>query len=238
MADPKPGQAYLVIHWVAGDETIPCQYNPTELQLEKAAQFGEIAIPGLTAPLQQFVRGQAETLTVELFFDTSDQGMGLQATSVTEQSDQIYALTRIEPKGHAPPTVTFHWGDDFPGHQLPKKSGNQRRDSFTGVVTNVRQHFTLWSRLGKPLRAKLNVTIKEYYPLQKQLDDLNPTSPDRSHSYVLVRGETLAHVAARFYLRSDDWRYIANGNEIEDPRRLNPGLQLRVPPILPGAPAP
>ena len=39
-------------------------------------QFAEIAIPGLDAPLQQFVRGQAEKLTLDLFFDTTDNGMG------------------------------------------------------------------------------------------------------------------------------------------------------------------
>jgi hypothetical protein len=238
MADPKPGQAYLVVHWVKGDETIPCQYNPTELHLEKAVQLGEITIPGLTAPLQQFVRGQAETLTIELFFDTSDQGMGLKATSVATLTDQFYALTRIEPAGHAPPPVTFYWGNDFPGHQLPAKSGNQRRNSFTGVVASVRQSFTLWSRLGLPLRAKLNITLKEFYPLQKQLEHLNPSSPDRTHSYILVRGETLASVAARFYLRGDDWRYIADQNKIEDPRRLTPGMQLKVPPISPGGTSP
>lgn len=228
---PKPGQAYLVAHWVAGDETIPCQYNPTELTLEKQVQFAEIAIPGLTAPLQQFVRGQAEVLTAELFFDTSDQGTGMSAVSVATLTDQVYALTRIEPTGHAPPTVTFYWGDDFPGHQLPSKSGNQRRDSFTGVVTSVRQTFTLWSRLGLPLRAKLAISIKEYAPLDQQLDQLNPSSPDRTHSHILAGDETLSAIAHRYYSRAGEWRRIADANRIDDPRRLAPGKRLRVPPI-------
>ena len=57
-------------------ESIELQYNPTELSWDKSAQIAEIAIPGLDAPLQQFVRGQAEKLTLDLFFDTTDQGMG------------------------------------------------------------------------------------------------------------------------------------------------------------------
>lgn len=234
MATPKPGQAYLVVHWVRGDETIPCQYNPTELQLEKAVQYAEIAIPGLTAPLQQFVRGQAETLTVELFFDTSDQGTGVKASSVAKLTDEIYALTRIEPTGHAPPTVTFHWGGEFPGSKLPQKSGNQRRDSFTGIVTSVRQNFTLWSRSGVPLRAKLNVSIREFKPLEKQLAELNPSSPDRTHAHVLAVGEILPTLAHRYYLRAAEWRRIAGANGIEDPRRLSPGSRLRVPRIETG----
>src|ERR1700723_525224 len=113
---PSPGQASLLIEWGPGDlEMIDLQYNPTEIVLEKNLHIAEIAIPALTAPLQQFVRGEAETLRLGLFFDTSDQGMGLSAVSVVKLTDQIYALAPIVPDQHAPPIVTFVWGDDFPG---------------------------------------------------------------------------------------------------------------------------
>ena len=76
----------------------------------------------------------AEKLTVELFFDTTDDGMGANATSVTQETDRIYALTRIEPAGHAPPVVRFVWGKVVPGRYLSPASGNQRRESFRGIV--------------------------------------------------------------------------------------------------------
>jgi nucleoid-associated protein YgaU len=239
MGSPKPGQAYIVVHWSAGDsEPIPVQFNPTELQFEKQSQFAEIAIPGLIAPLQQFVRGQAEVLTLELFFDTSDKGTGVKAESVAKLTDPFYALARIEPTGHAPPPLTFHWGADFPGHQLPSQQGNQQRDSFTGIVISLRQTFTMWSRGGIPLRAKLNLTIREYLTLEDQLKRLNPSSPDRTHGHVLRAGENLSSVAQLYYLRASEWRRIATDNGIEDPRRLTPGLRLRVPRIPAGAVAP
>ena len=69
----SPGQASLMVEWSQFEtEIIDLQYNPTEIVLEKNVHIAEIAIPGLTAPLQQFVRGDAETLKLELFFDTSD----------------------------------------------------------------------------------------------------------------------------------------------------------------------
>ena len=90
---PSAGQASLVIEWGPGDlEFVDLQYNPTEIVLEKNVHVAEIAIPGLTAPLQQFVRGDAETLKLELFFDTSDQGMGGSAVSLATLTDPIYAL--------------------------------------------------------------------------------------------------------------------------------------------------
>jgi hypothetical protein len=84
-------------------EVFAVQYNPTEFSLDKGVQLAEIAIPGLDAPLLQFVRGQTERLSVDLFFDTTDDGTGAGATSVTTRTDPIYSLVKIEPAGHAPP---------------------------------------------------------------------------------------------------------------------------------------
>ena len=58
------------------------QFNPTDLTFAKGANFAEIAIPGLDSPVLQFVAGQNEKLTVELFFDTTDRGMGAGAAGL------------------------------------------------------------------------------------------------------------------------------------------------------------
>src|SRR6266511_3884503 len=116
--------ATLVVAWYnQKPEEIPVKYNPTELSFDKGAQIAEIAIPGLDAPLQQFVRGQAEKLTLDLFFDTTDSGMGKGAVSVTTLTDRIYQLVKIEPKRHAPPICTFVWNDQFPGSSIGASPG-------------------------------------------------------------------------------------------------------------------
>ena len=51
--------------------TFKVQFNPTEYTINKAVQIAEIAIPGLDEPILQFVRGQNEKLTMDLFFDTT-----------------------------------------------------------------------------------------------------------------------------------------------------------------------
>lgn len=231
MTAPKPGQASFVIHWLGGDKELPVQYNPTELQIEKQAQYAEVNIPGLSAPLQQFVRGNAATLTLELFFDTSDTGTGLSAKPVTELTDQVLATTLIEPTGHTPPPVTFKWGPDFPRNHLPDAQAKQKCNWFKGIVTSLRQTITFWSRGGVPLRSKLNLTIREFATLKEQLDQLNLSSPDRTHGHVLGEGEALHRLAHQYYRQSDQWRRIALDNGIEDPRRLNPGKDLRIPRI-------
>src|SRR5438309_302198 len=85
------------------------QLNPESLTFDKKPQIAEIAIPGLDSPLQQFVRGQAETLSFDLFFDSTGSGMGAKVTAVSEQTDKVYGLVKIDPKTHAPPICEFVW---------------------------------------------------------------------------------------------------------------------------------
>jgi hypothetical protein len=231
-----PGQAYLSIYWHKGPPAyVPCQYNPTELQIEKAVQYAEIGIPGLAAPLQQFVRGQAKTLTAELFFDTSDHGTGREVKPVVELTDPIVAATCIDPDAHAPPIIHFVWGGGFPSSHLPDPVAQQAKFSFRGVLTNVRQNFTFFSRFGVPLRAKLNITLKEYWSLSAQLLQLRLASADRTHAHVLKTGETLSALAGDQYGDASDWRRIAELNRIDDPRRLAPGARLALPAMTAGA---
>ena len=230
----EPAKAALIPIWSTGEgQRIDLMFNPTELSIEKSIHLAEIAIPGLWAPLQQFVRGQAERLTVELFFDTTDEGMGATARSVTEHTDRIYTLARIEPNGHAPPRVRFVWGDTIPGGHLEAPVAAQGRHSFEGVVESVKHKFTLFSPRGIPLRATVTLSLREFAPLHEQLPRLNLASPDRTHAHVLGAGETLSHVARRYYLQAADWRPIARANGIRDPRRLDPGQVLRVPALTP-----
>jgi hypothetical protein len=208
-------------------------YNPTELSFEKQMQFAEITIPGLDAPLQQFVRGQAEKLTLELFFDSTEKGTGLGAESVTTQTDRVFQLARLDPDLHAPPIVTLAWNHHFPGDSLDAKVAPQRRNSFVGVIESIKQKFTLFSPEGIPLRATVNLVLREYRPLDKQISQLNFNSPDRTHSHTLRGGETLALVAALEWNRPGEWRHIADENGIEDPRRLRAGTFLTIPVITP-----
>lgn len=229
-------------------QPIEVQFNPTEFTLDKSAQIAEIAIPGLDAPIQQFVRGQAEKLTLDLFFDTTDKGMvenassvttgtdkgmGENASSVTTETDKIYQLIKIEPKRHAPPICILVWNAEFPGSSIGSLTqvGNQDRNGFQCIVESVKQKFTLFTPTGVPLRATLTVTLREYKTLEQQLDHLGRSSPNRTHAHIVQREEKLADIAAHYYDRPGEWRPIAEANNIEDPRRISAGIFLAIPPL-------
>lgn len=84
------------------DRRITVQFNPTEYTLSKGAQIAEISIPGIDSPLLQFIHGQNEKLTLDLFFDTTEQGMDEKALDVRKQTESIYQLVKIQPNTHAP----------------------------------------------------------------------------------------------------------------------------------------
>src|SRR5215510_4064210 len=133
----QPAKAMLRVQWDQNStpEDIELQYNPTELSWDKGAQIAEITIPGLDAPLLQFVRGQAEKLTLELFFDTTDNGMDAGATSVTSLTDRFYGLVKMQSDSHAPPVCEFTWNPvTFPGLTIGSFYGNQHRHSFKCIV--------------------------------------------------------------------------------------------------------
>jgi nucleoid-associated protein YgaU len=82
-----------------------------------------------------------------------------------------------------------------------------------------------------PLRATLTLSLREYKTLNRQLKQLNLNSPDRSHSHISQHNDTLARLAAKYYHKPGEWRAIADGNDVDDPRRLAPGRYLTIPPI-------
>lgn len=226
-------KAVFRVYWSSRStpEDIEVQFNPTQLSFQKGAHFADLNIPGLDSPLLQFVRGEGEKLTLDLFFDTTEDGMGMGATSVTTKTDRIYQLLKIEPDRHAPPICEFAWGPAFPGSDVSGESGNQKRDLFKCVVESVKQDFTLFSPEGIPLRATLTVTLREYKSLDEQFPQINHNSPDKTRVHVLERGDTLSSVAAKHYLRPGEWRRVAEGNNIQDPRRLTAGTFLSLPPV-------
>jgi hypothetical protein len=201
-------------------QVIQVQFNPNQYQLEKAAQLAEIGIPGIDSPLLQFIRGQNEKLTLELFFDTTDQGTGDGAQDVRGLTNQIYQLVKMQPQTHAPPRVLVMWG----------------ALSFKAVVESVRQTFTLFSPEGLPLRATVNVTFREYKSLEDQLAELNLQTSDRTRQRTVQDGDTLSGIAGEMYGTPTAWRHIADANSAVLPSVIDlpSGVTLTIPPLPAG----
>ncbi|MBV9960434.1 MAG: LysM peptidoglycan-binding domain-containing protein [Acidobacteria bacterium] len=189
------------------------------MTFSKGAQIAEIAIPGLDSPILQFIRGQNEKLTLELFFDTTTLLKITPALAdVRLMTNSIYQLAKIQPRTHSIPVIRFYMGASI---------------QFKAIVENVQQKFTLFNQLGTPLRANVSVTFREYKTLEEQISGTNFQSPDHTKRRVVQRGETLSQIAAEEYDDPEEWRRIADANPdvVTNPRRLAPGAVLEIPPI-------
>lgn len=205
-------------------------FNPERYTLNKGVQYAEIGIPGLDSPVLQFVRGQNEKITLELFYDTTDQGMVDNVTDVRTETVKVYDLLKILPNTHAPPRCVLQWGT---GGQLFSfgSSLNPRC-----VLESVSEEFNLFSPDGVPLRAKLNVTFREYKTIEEQVKENPRHSADRTKVRTVQRGQTLSLISWLEYGDPTQWRRIADENGLDNPRLVPPGTQLRIPRAVPGSP--
>ena len=187
-------------------------FNPAEYSLEKGNQFSSAPLPGLSNPVLSFVNGDADTLTMELFFDTYTNRGG---SDVRNETKKISRLLEIDPEIHAPPPVKFVWGPL----------------SFQAVIERLTQRFTMFREDGVPVRATLNVTFKEYKTIEEQLSERPTESSDWSKFRELAPGDQLNLIAAIEYGDPTVWRVIAEANDIDNPRLLETGRTIRLPPL-------
>lgn len=187
---------------------IPVMFNPPEYTLQKSNQFAEIGIPGLGSAPLQFVKGNVQQLTVELFFDTTDTGV-----DVRTFTELVVGLTAVNAQTHAPPRLLFVWGSL----------------AFPCVLESVTQRFDYFNALGMPLRARLTVTLKGYDLLESLLASIPLESADRVKSWIVKQGDSLQGVAAAEYEDPTQWRAIANASGIDNPLILEPGQTLTIP---------
>ena len=68
----EPAKATIVNTFTR--ESFGVMYNPDELKLEQGNTFAEVGVPGLGTPPVQYVRGKARILSMELFFDSYEEG--------------------------------------------------------------------------------------------------------------------------------------------------------------------
>jgi nucleoid-associated protein YgaU len=196
----------------AKDQELEVLFNPTEYNVEYSAAMQETALPGLSSPIIQFVNGNAQVLTMDLLFDTYTDGGGANVTSVTKPFVDMLA---IDGELHAPPRVEFRWGSF----------------SFRAVVEKISQKFTMFRSDGTPVRATLTVTFKQYKTIAEQLEDPRRNSADKTKRRIFEAHDSIWLLAAREYGQVRYWRLIARENDIDDPRRIQPGRVLVLPPI-------
>jgi len=197
-------------------------FNPTEYSIDRESTFAEVAVPGLESPVIQYVRGNGDKMTFELFFDVTDNMED--GRLVTAQSARDLFVRPLEQlllqndKLHAPPPVQVLWGSSV--------------IMQSAVALSLSAKYTLFDTEGLPVRATANLTLREHRSASAQLADMALTSPDKSNLVIIRQGDTLPLVAFREYGDATLWRPIAEANNLSNPLALTPGASIIVPKVL------
>lgn len=216
-------KAKLIIYGESGlpKETLNCAFNPSQYVIKNTTQYHEENGLADTAPQLTFLSQSLPELTLTLFFDSMAEGVSslldgdAMLKPVTASTEKIAKAMKITGSMHAPPMVAFLWGNL----------------NFAGVITNMTETFTMFSTFGKPIRAKVDLTIKAKMD-GKVAKSAEPfESPDRTKYQTFTEGMSLWALAYEEYGDCEKWRIIAKANQLMNPLDVRPGQIIKIPPI-------
>src|SRR5215831_7724401 len=144
-------KAYIVE--IRADETasevgsrFPVQFNPTSLKLQISSNMAAGTPSG--SQVRQSTGSATTTLTLELVFDTADEGVTDGPRSVREKTAQVerFAFPKSQSEDtQKQPKLRFQWGSF----------------RIDGVVDSINVDLDHFAANGTPLRAKVGLTIRE-----------------------------------------------------------------------------
>ncbi len=219
---PALAKAYIID--VDNNVRIECQFCPKEYAFKKTNQWPTNQKTGATTPQATFGGGDPAVLDLELFFDTLHLHTGSGAPDDVREkfTDKLWKLMKVDArlkneknKNGRPPKVRFQWGSTW---------------SFDGVLTSMTQKFTMFWSTGIPVRATVNVSIRQLKD-EDALRRQNPTSggPGGNRIWTVTEGDTLAYIAFRELGDTREWRRIAEANGLDAVRELRAGTRLLIP---------
>ena len=201
------------------NESVGVMFNPTEYSMSKSNSWDPVKIVGSNIPRLEFTSGGSTELSLELLFDTYESGV-----DVRDHTNKIYKMTQIDSSTvdsatgiGRPPRVLFSWGRVF---------------NFAAVITSFSINYTLFLSDGKPVRARVSLSLQECEDSSQQSPQ-NPTTQGTigNKIHIVKPGDTLDRIAYQEYKKSSAWRFIADTNNLDNPRDLRPGQALAIRPL-------
>jgi nucleoid-associated protein YgaU len=192
--------------------------NPAEFSHEYSICYNTKRTLGQTSNPVRFSAVNPDKINFSVVFD----GTGVappQAGTPVEVADQIKALNDVvydyDSEYHEPNRVHILWGTL----------------SFDGRLQSMSVNYTLFRSSGAPLRARAELSFLGCVKTDEALLAANRSSPDLSHSVVVVEGDTLPLLCQRIYGDSRYYPEVAAFNGLREFRRLQAGSRLHFPPL-------
>lgn len=213
---PKMSRALLQkISWgknpkvVSSVDKFEVQFNPESLKVAFTNQIAGAKNKG-TSGIQFASRGTTK-LSFEMWFDvTAERSPKDDVRKLTQRVIAFMVVPdKKKKKKYTPPGCRFQWGSFV----------------FEGVMESVNETLEFFSEDGKPLRARVSVSLVKH---EVEVD--LPKSGKRTTAGTQPRqparqGDSVQAMSAREG-RAEDWQKRAQEQGIEDPLRVAPGSSL------------
>jgi len=201
----------------------PVMYNPESFTQSVKSVYASKKVSGDTGEQLEYRGKKSDDITFEFLFDAtggsvnSINGEIAKAIGGVDVEVALFlSLTSArDPDAHQNRKLTLIWGTFIMDCRLESAS----------------VEYTLFSAIGRPLRAKVKATFKEdkLRGLQSAFDKL--FSADLTHVHVVKAGETLPLIAKQIYDDPSLYLEIAKINNLKNFRAIKPGMELILPPV-------
>ncbi len=189
------------------------QFNPETLKVsisnslktpEGSGQSGKAAL--------QYVGAGATKLSLQLWFDVNAPQIDEPKVNDVRKLTQRVAYFITPKKTKVPPIARFIWGTFL----------------FDGVMESLEESLEMFSPDGRPLRASVTVGLTQQR-ITPAFDETDEEKRRRAGNFIGTEpmaqaksGSTVQGLASDAG-RADEWQDIAASNDIENPRKLQPG---------------
>lgn len=178
----------------------------------------------------EFKRTINQTINVQLLLDATGASpaggvVGLALSKAAQAVGSIDLLVANfflttqspNPKSHNPNILRVIWGAGL---------------FFECTLQSATVTYTLFDRLGRPVRATINATFRKINTPTAIAKIKNFfSSPDVTKTYMVKAGDTIYNLAQQEYGDDSFYQQIAIANNLKNYRKLTPGQVLIFPPV-------
>ena len=188
--------------------------NPSEITLSYEMEYDSAQGSGTTNSRMEFKKVKPGDMSLTLFIDGT--GANGKPADVQEKVAQFQTVTGYNGNIHRPNYLKVVWGT------LQVKRC---------VLKSASIAYKLFKPDGVPLRAVITANFTDHADDQTRVALAQDESPDLLHVRLVKAGDTLPALCQAIYGDPDYYLAVAQANQLDDFRRLIPGMKLVFPPL-------
>lgn len=159
-------------------------FNPSSYSVDSSAEYSPATDLSARVDYLQFSKLTARTLSFDLYFDTVNSSAGNTmpgasaqlkeiffsgAEDVRHMTGKLHKLIELQSKDDAmPPVAEFQWGSF----------------RFRGVITSMKEKYETFLPDGRPVRATVSVTMREYFGSARDIKNQTNTADNNASAAV------------------------------------------------------